>query len=274
MCVHATSTISLPQAVCKNYDSLTIKSKENVSLPNSPNPIKISVTMTSTNSSTTAPSEEQQKPFPRLNLSPIYLQPPTESCHLNTNTTNSSSLRTHHHTQLSSSFNCLSTKTQATGSTLHLLNQENGSGMRRFPPNSHSDSHLETHNLLQPQSKNIFNFCQDLMLQHSTDFCNTTGCNTRRPPLSPYRARSPSPFPSSMDTPPSSPLTPVGVLYDLPAFLLTPILHWLYTESLMPDMNEDVCEKLINFAETQPSLMKLAEPAKKYLKMIKLKKCK
>lgn len=42
----------------------------------------------------------------------------------------------------------------------------------------------------------------------------------------------------------------------------------------MPDMSEDVCEKLINFAEAQPSLMKLAEPAKKYLKMIKLKKCK
>ncbi|XP_065365730.1 uncharacterized protein LOC135958763 [Calliphora vicina] len=263
MCVHATSTISLPQAVCRNYDSLTIKSKDNASLPNSPNPIKISVTMTST----TAQPEEQQKSLPRLNLSPIYLQPPTE-CHA-TNT--SSSLRSQHHTQLSSSFNCLSTKVQPNGGTLHLLNQESGSGMRRFPPNSHSDSHLETHNL-QPQSKNIFNFCQDLMLQHSTEVCSSTGCNTRRPPLSPYRARSPSPFPSSMDTPPSSPLTPVGVLYDLPAFLLTPILHWLYTESLMPDMNEDVCEKLINFAETQPSLMKLAEPAKKYLKMIKLKK--
>ena len=264
MCVHATSTISLPQAVCKNYDSLTIKTKDNASLPNSPNPIKISVTTTPSTTCAQTTEEQLQKSLPRLNLSPIYLQPPTES-HACTNNT---SLKSQHYTQLSSSFNCLSTNNQTTG------NQKcESNGMRRFPPNSHSDSHLETHNL-QPQSKNIFNFCQDLMLQHSTDVCNSTGCNTRRPPLSPYRARSPSPFPSSMDTPPSSPLTPVGVLYDLPAFLLTPILHWLYTESLMADMNEDVCEKLINFAETQPSLMKLAEPAKKYLKLIKLKKCK
>lgn len=101
-----------------------------------------------------------------------------------------------------------------------------------------------------------------------------TVCNTRRPPLSPYRARSPSPLPSSLETPPLSPLTPIGVLYNLPTFLLSPILHWLYTESLLPDLNEDICEQLINFSESQPSLTKLVEPTRKYLKLLRLKKCK
>ncbi|XP_061388416.1 uncharacterized protein LOC133323510 [Musca vetustissima] len=278
MCVHHNSTISIPQAVCRTQDSLM--PKENASLPNSPNTIKISVTLPSTGSNQNASSslDDHQKSLPRLNLSPIYLQPPTEySVNSSTTTTGikSQQQQHHHHQHLSSSFNCLSTtttnKSQQNGSSQNLLNIDGGNGMRRFPPTSHSDSHLEAHKL-QPQPKNIFNFCQDLMMQQTSEVCSTSGCNTRRPPLSPFRARSPSPFPSSMDTPPSSPLTPVAVLYDLPAFLLTPILHWLYTESLMPDMSEDVCEKLINFAEAQPSLMKLAEPAKKYLKMIKLKK--
>lgn len=273
MCVHHTSTISIPQAVsvCRPHDTLMVKQQQqqNASLPNSPNPIKISVTLLNAGNTQTE-IEDHQKSLPRLNLSPIYLQPPTEYPASAGTTT----LKTQqHHHQLSSSFNCLSSKPQQNDSSQNLLNIEGG--MRRFPPTSHSDSHLETHKLQQQQQpKNIFNFCQDLMLQQTPEVCSSSSCNTRRPPLSPFRARSPSPFPSSMDTPPSSPLTPVAVLYDLPAFLLTPILHWLYTESLMPDMNEDVCEKLINFAESQPSLMKLAEPAKKYLKMIKLKKCK
>uniref|UniRef100_A0A1I8PSK8 BTB domain-containing protein n=1 Tax=Stomoxys calcitrans TaxID=35570 RepID=A0A1I8PSK8_STOCA len=272
MCVHHSSTISIPQTVSRTQDTLMVKAKENASVPNSPNPIKISVTLPHTSSTQATLEAHHQKSLPRLNLSPIYLQPPTEHAVLGggggTTGMKSQQQQQHHH-QLSSSFNCLSTKPQQNGSSLNLLNIEGG--MRRFPPTSHSDSHLENHNL-QPQPKNIFNFCQDVMLQQTSEVCSSSSCNTRRPPLSPFRARSPSPFPSSMDTPPSSPLTPVGVLYDLPAFLLTPILHWLYTESLMPDMNEDVCEKLINFAEAQPSLMKLAEPAKKYLKMIKLKK--
>ncbi|ALC48732.1 CG7058 [Drosophila busckii] len=220
--------------------------------------------------------QQQHQLRPRHNLSPIYLQPP---CELSPGTITTiatapgglGGVRLH---QLSSSFNCLSngnTQDANNGEGKGLLSVDGG--MRRFPPTSHSDSHLET---TQLHCENIFNFCQDLMLQPiASPVHPTVGisiCSTRRPPLSPYRARSPSPFPSSMDTPPSSPLTPVGVLYNLPTFLLSPILHWLYTESLMPELDEDICEKLINFAETQPSLTKLVEPTRKYLRLMRLKK--
>lgn len=183
--------------------------------------------------------------LPKLNLSPIYLQPPDMS-----------SLSAHKTNHLSSSFNCLSS---GDNSTDHFHSQH----LQKKYSTSSSDSNLQT-------SKNIFNFSNDLFLQPIE-----TVCNVRKPPLSPYRARSPSPFPnqSSLDTPPSSPLTPVGVLNNLPSFMLTPILNWLYTESLLPNIEEDACEKLINFAETQPSLMKMVEPCKKYLKLIRLKKC-
>ncbi|XP_017015428.2 uncharacterized protein [Drosophila takahashii] len=237
--------------------------------PNTPNPIRISV----------APANDEgghDKSLPRLNLSPIYLQPP---CDFQT----MPGLGTQRMHQFSSSFNCLSNgnagDSASVARTTGLLSLEcgggggGGGGMYRLPPTSHSDSHLETS---QSHCKNIFNFCQDLMLQPTpTPLPPATGlaiCSIRRPPLSPYRARSPSPFPSSMDTPPSSPLTPVGVLCNLPTFLLGPILHWLYTESLLPDLDEDVCEKLISFAESQPSLTKLVEPTRKYLRLIRLKK--
>lgn len=251
------------------------------SIPNTPNPIRISV----------APAlepGEHEKCLPRLNLSPIYLQPP---CDFQTG----GGLGAQRGHQFSSSFNCLSNgnagdsgsdatagvPSAASSGMVGLLSLEcdGGGGLYRLPPTSHSDSHLETS---QSHCKNIFNFCQDLMLQPASTPLNPGGglggsslavCSIRRPPLSPYRARSPSPFPSSMDTPPSSPLTPVGVLCNLPTFLLGPILHWLYTESLLPDLDEDVCEKLISFAETQPSLTKLVEPTRKYLRLMRLKKC-
>ncbi|XP_037937883.1 uncharacterized protein LOC119671364 [Teleopsis dalmanni] len=276
MCV--LSNASIIQTTCKQHETLQRqqtqeqlmpthnieqKYKESTSGSTTSNPIKISVTIPMP-TTVGAASEENQKSLPRLNLSPIYLQPPTEYPGLNI--TAVSGLSAHRGSTLSNSFNCLSTNYMynSTGSTT-LFGHETGTGMRRFNQTSHSDSHLET----QAHSKNIFNFNHDFMLQPQE---TTTVCNTRRPPLSPYRARSPSPFPSSMDTPPSSPLTPVGVLYNLPSFLLTPILHWLYTESLLPEMDEDVCEKLINFAETQPSLTKMVEPTRKYLKLIRLKK--
>lgn len=237
--------------------------------PNTPNPIRISVAPASND-------DGHEKSLPRLNLSPIYLQPPCDF-----QTMPSSGLGAQRVHQFSSSFNCLSNgnagDSESVVRTTGLLSLEcgGGGGMYRLPPTSHSDSHLETS---QSHCKNIFNFCQDLMLQPTpTPMPPTTGlaiCSIRRPPLSPYRARSPSPFPSSMDTPPSSPLTPVGVLCNLPNFLLGPILHWLYTESLLPDLDEDVCEKLISFAELQPSLTKLVEPTRKYLRLIRLKKCK
>ncbi|XP_039959396.1 uncharacterized protein LOC126760014 isoform X1 [Bactrocera neohumeralis] len=221
------------------------------------NPIKISVTLPISNVQN---YDDNQMSLPRLNISPIYLQPPSEHA----NTICNSGLIANRGAHLSNSFNCLTASNIGVGLDKNAALGEMG-GMRRFPPTSNSDSHLET----QSHCKNIFNFCQDF-LQQPTE--TTIVCNTRRPPLSPYRVRSPSPFPSSMDTPPSSPLTPVAVLYNLPNFLLIPVLHWLYAESLMPDLDENACEKLINFAETQPSLTKMVEPTRKYLKLIKLKK--
>ncbi|XP_017474607.1 PREDICTED: uncharacterized protein LOC108365156 isoform X1 [Rhagoletis zephyria] len=266
MCVLTNeSMLPQPPTACKNHDILQPQQYQQPhkgqdsegagTLLGASNPIKISVTLPISCSDN---NDDSQKSLPRLNLSPIYLQPPCEYSNVGSN----SGLIAHRSAHLSNSFNCLSSS--GNNNDKNASNAEGG-GMRRFPPTSNSDSHLET----QSHCKNIFNFCQDFLLQPTEP---TTVCNTRRPPLSPYRARSPSPFPSSMDTPPSSPLTPVGVLYNLPTFLLTPVLHWLYTESLMPDMDENVCEKLINFAETQPSLTKMVDPTRKYLKLIQLKK--
>ncbi|XP_067637275.1 uncharacterized protein [Eurosta solidaginis] len=270
MCVLSNiSTMSQLQNTCKNYDLLQAEHQQQAKLKyqggDSPgtllsvsNPINISVTLPITGAGS---ADDSQKSSPRMNLSPIYLQPPCEY----PNAGGHSALMSHRGAHLSNSFNCLScTNSNGITNDKNLENVESV-GMRRFPPTSSSDSHLET----QSHCRNIFNFCQDFLQQPAE--INPV-CNTRRPPLSPYRARSPSPFPSSMDTPPTSPLTPVGVLYNLPTFLLTPVLHWLYTESLLPDMDENVCEKLINFAETQPSLTKMVEPTKKYLKLIQLKK--
>lgn len=244
-------------------------------------PIQISVAASDT-ADGHGDEERQPKLLPFLNLSPIYLQPSSDFQLLTASEESGlGALRSHH---FSNSFNCLSNgNTQNINErvpvdiSMGLLDVEGG-GMRRFTSTSNSDSHLETS---QVHCKNIFNFCQDLMVQPMSSVplssglvSGLTACNTRRPPLSPYRARSPSPFLSSMDTPPTSPLTPIAVLYNLPTFLLSPILHWLYTESLLPDMSEDICVQLINFSETQPSLMKLVEPTRKYLKLLRLKKCK
>ncbi|EDW82821.2 uncharacterized protein Dwil_GK10199 [Drosophila willistoni] len=273
----ATSTQQQQQQQQQQLRATPTKATNNLTI--TPQSIRISVA-----SASVGGDIEQKISLPRLNLSPIYLQPPSDF------QLGSRPALGH---QFSSSFNCLSNgntqeRHQAEmdgimGDHRGLLSVETGSGSSL---RCHSDSHLETGAQQQTSHcKNIFNFCQDLMLQQQQQQTSlqaatplapsTMGlavCNTRRPPLSPYRARSPSPFPSSLDTPPSSPLTPVGVLYNLPTFLLTPILHWLYTESLLPDLDEDVCEKLINFAETQPSLTKLVEPTRKYLRLMRLKK--
>uniref|UniRef100_A0A0A1WFP9 BTB/POZ and MATH domain-containing protein 4 n=1 Tax=Zeugodacus cucurbitae TaxID=28588 RepID=A0A0A1WFP9_ZEUCU len=268
MCVQSNGSALPQQAIsCKTHDipyqqqyqkTQKCQTGDGVSaILGASNPIKISVTLPISNVQN---HDDNQMSLPRLNISPIYLQPPTE----HTSSISNSGLIANRGAHLSNSFNCLTTNNIGIGYDKNGSNCEM-SGMRRYPPTSNSDSHLET----QSHCKNIFNFCQDFLLQPTE---TTTVCNTRRPPLSPYRVRSPSPFPSSMDTPPSSPLTPVAVLYNLPTFLLTPVLHWLYAESLMPDMDENVCEKLINFAETQPSLTKMVEPTRQYLKLIQLKK--
>lgn len=236
------------------------------------NPIKISIAIVDA-------GKKQTKKFHDISLSSVYMQPICDYQLLNPNT-GLEAQRVHH---FSSSFSCLSNGNEkdSPGTFCDIdvgLLRMKGGGLRRFPSTSHSDSHLESS---QIECKNIFNFCQESMLlpmsssnpQNDSSTANLAICNTRRPPLSPYRARSPFPFINSMDTPPSSPLTPVGVLFNLSTFLLNPILHWLYTESLLPEMDEDVCEKLINFCEAQPSLTKLVPPARTYLRLLQLKKC-
>ncbi|KAL7743025.1 hypothetical protein ACLKA6_011381 [Drosophila palustris] len=203
----------------------------------------------------------KQQLLSSLNLSPTYLQPPCNFQLMDADSDGLGTMRLH---PFSSSFNCLSNGNAedflriSIDSGNELLSLKSG-GIRRFPPTSHSDSHLEAS---QPSS----------IPPTSSPAPGLTVCSARRPPLSPYRARSPSPFPSSMDTPPSSPLTPVGVLYNLPTILLSPILHWLYTESMLPELDENICEKLIILAEAQPPLTKLVEPTRKYLRLLRLKK--
>ncbi|XP_055617390.1 uncharacterized protein LOC129762851 [Toxorhynchites rutilus septentrionalis] len=93
-----------------------------------------------------------------------------------------------------------------------------------------------------------------------------------KPPSSPFRARSPSPFPCSLDTPPSSPLTPLSVLNNIPSKMLSTILHWLYCECLPEDLDEETCSSLIVMCESTTPLSRMAEPCKNYLRNIKLKK--
>uniref|UniRef100_A0A182PN43 BTB domain-containing protein n=1 Tax=Anopheles epiroticus TaxID=199890 RepID=A0A182PN43_9DIPT len=93
------------------------------------------------------------------------------------------------------------------------------------------------------------------------------------PPASPFRARSPSPFPvATLDTPPSSPLTPLSVLNNIPAKMLATILHWLYCECLPEQLDEDTCMQLINMCESTTPLSRMSEPCKNYLRNIQLKK--
>lgn len=150
---------------------------------------------------------------------------------------------------ISSSFNCLTTAKE--------------SDIVDFPkkyPTSSSDSNL------QINKPDVFNFSNSLLLA-PIDV-------PKKPLVSPYRVRSPSPFPPFMDTPPSSPLTPVSILYNLPSFMLSPILHWLYADCLPHSLDEETLEKLISVGESQPPLNKLVEPCRKYLKNIRIKKCK
>ncbi|XP_050079634.1 uncharacterized protein LOC126567453 [Anopheles maculipalpis] len=94
-----------------------------------------------------------------------------------------------------------------------------------------------------------------------------------KPPSSPFRARSPSPFPvTTLDTPPSSPLTPLSVLNNIPAKMLSTILHWLYCECLPDQLDEETCIQLINMCESTTPLSRMSEPCKNYLRNIQLKK--
>ncbi|KRG07797.1 uncharacterized protein Dmoj_GI14159, isoform D [Drosophila mojavensis] len=220
------------------------------------NPINISIGIADS-------GKEQSKHLQGVNLSSVYMQPVCDF-QLFAPTAGLETQRFHY---FSSSFNRL-TNVNMKDSVETVYNADGG--LLRMCT-SHSESHLE----ISQESTNIFNFCQDLLQPVSSAVLQSSGaavCNTRRPPLSPYRLRSSLPLSNLIDTPPSSPLTPVGVLFNLPTFLLNPILHWLYTESLLPELDEGDCEKLINFCEAQPSLTKLVPPTRKYLRLLRLKK--
>lgn len=176
---------------------------------------------------------------------------------------------------LSSSFNCLSATIKQSDENLFVLRN----------PISTSDSNLKSSNTTT--SKSIFNFGDFLLNpldqyraeQHQQQqqqlhhHPQQPPLSPRyRPPLSPYRSKSPLLLSNSFETPPSSPLTPIAVLQTLPAFMLSPIFQWLYAECLPTYMEEETLEKLINFAESTVPLNKMAEPCRKYLKIIRLKK--
>ncbi|XP_053699216.1 uncharacterized protein LOC128746197 [Sabethes cyaneus] len=93
-----------------------------------------------------------------------------------------------------------------------------------------------------------------------------------KPPSSPFRTRSPSLFPCALDTPPSSPLTPLTVLNNIPSKMLSTILHWLYSECLPEDLDEETCTSLIAMSESTTPLSRMTEPCKNYLRNLQLKK--
>lgn len=171
---------------------------------------------------------------------------------------------------LSNSFNCLTTTSRKQFDD-HNTNSQQQQQNQQFvlkSPMSLSDSNLKATKM--QTCKNIFNFGEFLL--SPLDNMTSRRCSTK-PPLSPYRSKSPL-LSTSFETPPSSPLTPIAVLQTLPAFMLSPIFQWLYSECLPATLDEETCEKLINFAESTIPLNKMVEPLRKYLKLIKLKKCK
>lgn len=157
---------------------------------------------------------------------------------------------------LSNSFHCL----------VESKNHENASDTRPNQKNYFSSSDSSLQSCTTP--KNIFNFNECLL--NPVDNRQKT-CKS---PLSPYRCKSPWLCSSFLETPPSSPLTPLHVLQNLPYFLLKPILQWLYAECLPSNLDEETCEKLINLTANITPLNKMMEPCIQYLKLIRLKKCK
>nr|XP_029717691.1 uncharacterized protein LOC115260678 [Aedes albopictus] len=152
---------------------------------------------------------------------------------------------------ISNSFNCLTA---------------NDSIFLDVPKKHHvfsSDSNLNS-------DRNIFFFPAPSTLSAIHDPFQRTG--KFKIPASPFRARSPSPFPCSLDTPPSSPLTPLSVLNNIPSKMLSTILHWLYCESLPDDLDEETCTSLIAMCESTTPLSRMTGPCKNFLRNIQLKK--
>uniref|UniRef100_A0A182KH88 BTB domain-containing protein n=1 Tax=Anopheles christyi TaxID=43041 RepID=A0A182KH88_9DIPT len=157
---------------------------------------------------------------------------------------------------ISNSYNCLMPTADGTGTGSIYLDVPKRPAHHQ--PSSCSDSNLHL-------DRNVFFF---------PDAIPAGTCRVKfKPPSSPFRARSPSPFPvSTLDTPPSSPLTPLSVLNNIPAKMLATILHWLYCECLPEQLDEDTCIQLINMCESTTPLSRMSEPCKNYLRNIQLKK--
>ncbi|ETN67795.1 hypothetical protein AND_000379 [Anopheles darlingi] len=214
---------------------------------------------------------------PGLDLSgPLLLHAPLPSCFsLNSNlllppsSLDAYNLSPKHQvTNISNSFNCLTASAAAGGGSSCSTGGSTGSIFLDVPRRvaSCSDSNLSS-------NRNVFYFPET-----TPATVNAATCRVKfKPPASPglFRARSPSPFPNStLDTPPSSPLTPLSVLNHLPSNMLATILHWLYCECLPEQLDEDTCIQLINMCESTMPLARMSEPCKHYLRNLQLKKCK
>uniref|UniRef100_A0A182JMU1 BTB domain-containing protein n=1 Tax=Anopheles atroparvus TaxID=41427 RepID=A0A182JMU1_ANOAO len=189
-------------------------------------------------------------------LNPNFLLPPTLDAY---------SLSPKQLTHISNSFNCLagmgaSGSSDAAGGSsgsIFLDVPRRAPGLQQA---SCSDSNLNV-------DRNVFYF------PDAVPVCRGVKFRQPPPPASPFRARSPSPFPiASLETPPSSPLTPLSVLGNIPSKLLATILHWLYCECLPEHLDEDSCIQLINMCESTTPLSRMIEPCKNYLRNIQLKK--
>lgn len=205
------------------------------------------------------------------NHQPInFLSPPT----IHLSTFNFSPNFVNH---ISNSFNCLT----STRDSIYHLAAPLTTSLKNGQISS-SDSHLND------KDENVFNFppiqAAPLQSQQIAPRKNDKKQKLRlsssqiifKNPLSPFRVRSsPLPFLNlSLDAPltPSSPLTSVSVLFSLTRDTLVPILIWLYSESLPPNLNENQLENLLKVCATISPLNKMITPCKKYLRLIKLKK--
>ncbi|XP_052872917.1 uncharacterized protein LOC128278266 [Anopheles cruzii] len=166
--------------------------------------------------------------------------------------------------QVSNSFHCLtdSAATRAEG-TLALEGLFSLDRPKRAA--SCSDSHLNAHR------QSVFYFPDVRTAPAATLRSGITKFKTT--PGSPFKPapHSQSPFPAALDTPPSSPLTPLSVLQNIPADLLSTVLHWLYCECLPDRLDEDACRQLIDLCDRTAPLARMGEPCRNYLRNIQLK---
>ncbi|CAO1382807.1 unnamed protein product [Diamesa tonsa] len=200
-------------------------------------------------------------------LASNFLSPPT----IHLSTFNFSPNFVNH---ISNSFNCLTSSRDSIYLAAPLANSKISS----------SDSHLN--NIPDASKDNVFDFPliqvppPPQQIQRKNEQKQKLRLSSSqiiyKSPLSPFRVRSsPLPFLNlSLDTPltPSSPLTSVSVLFNLTKDTLMPVLYWLYSESLPPNLNETQLESLLKLCATIAPLNKMIGPCKKYLRLIKLKK--